>query len=214
MQKNWLIAHKLENAMRLASRSAAGALLDMGCGNKPYLRIFRGNVQHHIGVDVPASPLTDHTLDAFSDVTQLPFKDEGFNCVLCSEVLQYVQTPQAAMAEAFRVLKENGIFIVTATQMWHITNAPYDCYRFTEFGLKYLAEAAGFRLKEHQRLGGFWLRMGLKLCYFAHRFNVAKAFDLPIRLSLVIPQLIFLFLDRIFFDEKDIVINFMVFERP
>lgn len=213
LQRNWLIAHKLEDAMRTASGTTAGNLLDMGCGNKPYAGVFSKHVRNHIGIDMPGSTLIDNTLDAFAKVEELPFRGETFDCVICSEVLQYVPSPQAAVKEAFRVLKKNGVFIVTATQMWHITNSPLDCYRFTEFGLKYLAETAGFRLKDHRRLGGFWLRMGLKLCYFAHRFNVSKALDLPIRISLIVPQFFFRVLDRIFFDEKDIIINFMVFER-
>ncbi len=212
LQKNWLIARYLEAEIRHAAGHAKGLLLDAGCGNKPYAWLFADKVKKHIGLDMGSS-LTNDSLDVYGQILALPFKDEVFSTILCTEALQCVQVPQDAMAEFFRVLKKSGILILTTTQMWHITNAPYDCYRFTEFGLKHLAEQAGFKVQYHKALGSFWLRMGLKFCYFVHRFNKAKFLDLPIRLFLIVPQLFFLAMDNLFFDRKDVINHMMILTK-
>jgi ubiquinone/menaquinone biosynthesis C-methylase UbiE len=43
----------------------------------------------------------------------LPYKDESFDLVLFVGVIQYVDNPEKAMRECYRVLKDNGILIIT-----------------------------------------------------------------------------------------------------
>ena len=212
-QRNWLIARELEKEIRGASAYATGLLLDAGCGNKPYKGIFADKVEKHVGLDI-GSALVNETLDVYGHIMDLPFKDESFSAILCTEALQCVPAPQKVLLEFLRVLKKNGVLILTTTQMWHITNAPYDCYRYTEYGLKYLANSAGFTLLYHKKLGSFWLRIGLKFSYFMHRFGRVKVFDPAIRLFLVVPQVFFLIMDRLFFDPKDVIGHIVVLAKP
>lgn len=213
LQKNWLIARQLEKEIAVSSSVAKGLLLDAGCGNKPYARFFKGKVDGHIGIDM-GSFLVDENLDAFGMLQALPFRDSSFSTLLCTEALQHVPLPHEVIREFYRVLKKGGCLILSTTQMWHITNAPYDSYRFTEYGLNFLAEYAGFKMRHHKSLGSFWMRMGLKFCYFVHKFNRFKVVDLPIRLFLIIPQIFFLLMDKIFFDKKDVINHLIVLEKP
>ncbi len=214
LSKNWLIAHKLESAMQMASAVVSGVMLDIGAGDKPYGGIYSKAISQHIGIDLLDSPLVKDSVDAYGDVHNLPFKDGSFDTVLCTEVLQYTCSPDKAMREAFRVLRNRGQMVVSTTQMWHVTNAPIDRYRFTEYGLGYLASKTGFERCRHLAIGSFWLRIGLKLCYFFEKFKRVRMLKLPVGLLLVLPQLFFLVMDHLFFDKKDPINHFMILRKP
>jgi SAM-dependent methyltransferase len=50
---------------------------------------------------------------ARADVTRLPFSDDCFDVVICSEVLEHVADSRTAVAELLRVLKPLGDLVVT-----------------------------------------------------------------------------------------------------
>lgn len=43
----------------------------------------------------------------------LPFKDEEFDCVICAEGIEHILRPEALFAELARVLKKNGLLIIS-----------------------------------------------------------------------------------------------------
>lgn len=47
------------------------------------------------------------------DAIKLPFKDNGFDYVIISEVLEHINNPEPAIREALRVTKKNGKIIIT-----------------------------------------------------------------------------------------------------
>lgn len=48
-----------------------------------------------------------------SSASKLPFKDESFDVVLSTEVIEHVENQKAALKEMSRVLKKNGILVIT-----------------------------------------------------------------------------------------------------
>jgi ubiquinone/menaquinone biosynthesis C-methylase UbiE len=48
-----------------------------------------------------------------SDICELEFADGRFDGVLCSSVLEYLDSPPTALCELRRVLKEDGLLIVS-----------------------------------------------------------------------------------------------------
>jgi len=72
--------------------------LDLGCANSPYSRYFKNRV----GVDIEPGQGVNVTADAH----QLPFEDEKFDVILCTEVLEHLHTPHVAISEMNRVLKK------------------------------------------------------------------------------------------------------------
>lgn len=78
--------------------------------------------------------------DVVADITRhnahLP---EGhFDALLCTEVLEHVVDPFAAVREMRRILKVGGYLLVTTPLNARIHGPVPDCWRFTEFGLKVL----------------------------------------------------------------------------
>jgi len=61
---------------------------------------------------------------------------------------------------------------------WWLHEQPFDYYRYTSYGLKYLFEKAGFKVIEISPTGGFFTMWFLKLNYFLLRFYRKKFFFL------------------------------------
>jgi SAM-dependent methyltransferase len=52
------------------------------------------------------------------DVTNLPFCNNSFDIVICSEVLEHITDDQKAMAELVRILKPGKILAVSVPRFW------------------------------------------------------------------------------------------------
>jgi SAM-dependent methyltransferase len=78
--------------------------------------------------------------DTIGDAHLLPFKDNEFEYILCTEVLEHLHSPQIAINEMNRVLKPGGTLILTTRFVFPIHDAPHDYYRYTEYGLKHLLQ--------------------------------------------------------------------------
>ena len=75
------------------------------------------------------------------DVRCMPeISDESFDCVFCSGVLEHVDDYFAALKEMTRILKSNGVFLLGLPFRQAIHMAPYDYWRFTEYGIRFLLQ--------------------------------------------------------------------------
>lgn len=142
---------------------AHGRMLDIGCGNKPFESAFRGQVSAHFGCDVVQS--SESRADVICPATDLPFKDESYGTVLITQVIEHVADHQAVLREAFRVLQSNGVIILSGPMYWPLHEEPYDFFRFTEHGFRFLLEKSGFVQIEIVNNGGKWALCGQVLIH-------------------------------------------------
>lgn len=91
------------------SRDRPALLLDLGGRESPYQRLARGYPVRWISVDIEKYRGTEIVLDAQA----LPFEDETFDFVLCTQVLALIPHPFRASEEVRRVLKRQGLAICT-----------------------------------------------------------------------------------------------------
>ena len=160
---NWtdpahIARRKLFEAMQARAHFAQGRLLDLGCGEKPYAGLFT-HVRQYIGLDISATGF----VDVIGDGQALPFREGSFDTVVCNEVLEHVPETWTVMAEIFRVLKPGGHLIATAPQTWGLHMVPNDYYRFTEYGLRYLAVQSGFESVEVKPTCGLWATIAQRI---------------------------------------------------
>ena len=80
--------------------------------------------------------------DVRGALPDLPFSGQAFDFVLCSEVLEYVQTPALAVRDMARVLRANGTLYLSVPFL-HVLHgdAGIDRVRFTVTYIRELAEA-------------------------------------------------------------------------
>lgn len=103
----------------LLKNTAGKTILDVGCGEGSLLRMLKDKGNDVFGIDVSesgqrfciAKGIECAVIDISSD--KFPLKDNAFDIVLCLETLEHIENPHHCIWEIKRVLKENGIFIVS-----------------------------------------------------------------------------------------------------
>jgi ubiquinone/menaquinone biosynthesis C-methylase UbiE len=96
------------------------AFLDAGCGDGRYLRALDAGLPEQItGTDISERILeTAHAAVpraalVRANLESLPFADESFDLVLCSQVIEHVPDARAGVAELARVLRRGGVLVIS-----------------------------------------------------------------------------------------------------
>ncbi|MEW6470164.1 MAG: class I SAM-dependent methyltransferase [Bacteroidota bacterium] len=124
-----------------------GKTLDVGCGSKPYLHLFR-NATEYIGLDVEQSGHSHklEQIDVFYDGQRFPFGENTFDSLVFFEVLEHVFNPDTFLDQIRTVVKPGGYCLITVPFMWGEHEQPYDYARYSSFGLRHLLEKHGFEV--------------------------------------------------------------------
>ncbi len=120
-------------------------LLDVGCGEGRHsIAAYLSADIEVVGVDLSVADLQtarerfapfaelENPLRSLSfqcaDALRLPFADDSFDRVICSEVLEHIPDYRAALTEIRRVLKADGILAISVPRAW-----PEDiCWRLSK----------------------------------------------------------------------------------
>ena len=66
------------------------------------------------------------------DIQHCPqVKSESFDAIICTQVLQYVFSPEKALDELYRLLIPKGVLLLTVPCSGHMDQIPVDHWRFT-----------------------------------------------------------------------------------
>jgi len=108
-------------------------MLDAGCGTGLNLRHLPAG---SVGLDLNARHLAlveqrlpDHPV-VLGDVEAMPFEDERFGTVVCTEVIEHVPHPARALAEIRRVLRPAGVLIGSVparSPIWRLRSLSRTC---------------------------------------------------------------------------------------
>lgn len=119
-QKNWddqLFRDKVLKVIR-----PNHDLLDMGAGAGIIECMnFRGLARSTTGIDlderVAENPFLDRGI--IGDVTCTPFDDSSFDVIICDNVMEHIEKPEAFLTEVSRLLKPGGVFLGKTPNKWH-----------------------------------------------------------------------------------------------
>lgn len=137
--------------------------LNVGAGQGTFTRLLEAQ-----GFDVVSTDVTTPTLDVlrrrvrgdvvYADMTSLPFPDDSFDVVVAGEVLEHIEEDGKAVAEAARVLRPGGVFVlsVPAHPSWFGPSDEWAGHvrRYTRAGLEDVIGGAGLAV-ERLRPWGF-----------------------------------------------------------
>jgi SAM-dependent methyltransferase len=139
----------LENIQDLAP-NIKGKTLDIGCGSKPYEKIFQASEYIGLEIDSPENR-KGKKADYFYQGDIFPFPDDSFDSIVTNEVFEHIFNPENFLSEIHRVLKQDGILLMTVPFVWDEHEQPYDYARYSSFGIKFLLEKHGFKIIEHRK---------------------------------------------------------------
>ena len=110
-----------KGTLRLIKKFGRGdKYLDAGFGTGLILRHLPKN---SIGLDINprnikrAKKYLSGNKLILGDIEKLPFKDNSFSTVICTEVLEHLPKPQIAIKEILRVLKTGGVLVGTVPRV-------------------------------------------------------------------------------------------------
>jgi len=149
------------NAEAAQSVPAGSLVLDAGAGQAPYRHLF----QHarYEAADFGKLAMEYGELTYTCDLRAIPVENERFDFVLFNQTLEHIPEPKEVLRELNRVMKTNARILYTGPLFYEEHAAPYDFYRYTQFGLRYLFDQAGFEVQSLEWLEGYFGTLGYQL---------------------------------------------------
>jgi SAM-dependent methyltransferase len=103
-------------------------------------------------------------IDIISDICSIPEPDSSFDVILCVEVFEHIPDPVAAISEFKRLLRKDGLLIITAP-FYSLTHlAPYHYYTgFNQYFYKTHLEKHSFYIINIIANGNYYECLGSEL---------------------------------------------------
>jgi SAM-dependent methyltransferase len=124
----------------------------------PFKNVLENLVEGYCSIDIEKKVADVDFVGDLQDMTGV--STETYNVVLCTEVLEHVPQPEKVIVEVRRILKARGKFILSVPHLSRLHEEPYDFYRFTKHGLKFLLERNGFSVLEIVPTGSLFSFLG------------------------------------------------------
>ena len=149
----WLLSRMRDCYVGLIEKYLAGRstkrVIDYGCGNMPYRPLFSD--AEYLGADFPGNELAEIMLEASGRIS---VDDAAADVVISSQVLEHVADVPAYLAECRRVLRSDGLLLLSTHGVWKYHPDPCDFWRWTCDGLRKTIEEGEFEVLEmHGILG-------------------------------------------------------------
>lgn len=182
-----------KNFIKFGEKYIKGLILDVGSGYSPFKKYIKnGNV---ISVDSNS----DVNPDIVGSIYSLPFKDNTFDGIICTDVLEHLEDPVIGVKEMKRVLKVNGYIYITVPMLWCLHYEPKDFFRFTKYGITYILEKEGFKIEKVIPVGKIFSYLAARICEKFYNMINKIIFFLPkqnrfiVTIPVVLPFLFFLY---------------------
>lgn len=212
-QPNWhsiiinpyfIARHGLLNKIKLFANQnfSEKNILDIGCGIKPYRNLF-SKTAIYTGIDIKGGGHYDQakTVDQFYDGINIPFEENKFDAIICTQVLEHANDPDTLLKEINRVLKKDGQLFLTMPFVWNEHEIPFDFRRFTRYGHEKIFEKNNLKIEKIETTSGIFGVCGQLISAFIFESLGKKNKFLKVFISVILCfpiQLIFVVFDCIF----------------
>ncbi len=176
---NYLARGPIEKALQTFAKgfSNDARILDVGCGQKPYQRFFKGI---YMGIDHEQNTKADIVCDS----TSIPLPDNSFDGILATQVLEHTADVPGTLREINRLLKPGGICFISVPMTVRVHGEPevkhgydlwyVDYWRFTKYGLILLCK--DFDIESIHETSGYIGTMRQLSNYFFASFGIPYIF--------------------------------------
>ena len=155
-----------------------GEILELGCGTGYFTEAIAKNSKHVFATDL-SEELLEKARERLGDNDKftfqkenglaLTFKSNKFDTVFMANVIHVIENPQRVLQECYRVLKDNGLLVITSFTNYNMKpleiiklgfryikvwgKPPKHTHRFSPDSLGSLMESVGFSIKESKLIG-------------------------------------------------------------
>ena len=143
---------------------AKGTLLDVGCGSSPFQNHFSQYIEKYLKHEHPEAAKENIKYDYLSELPEINAPNNSIDTIISFSVLEHVSKPFETLKEFKRILKDNGNFIISVPQYWHLHEEPHDYLRFTKYILKEKINELGFEIVYMKELGRSFAVVGQAFC--------------------------------------------------
>lgn len=144
-----------------SSKYAKGKMLDVGCGDKPYYQIFKNKINSYTGIDK-----FNKNADIKVDFLEAKIENQSYDTVICTQVLEHIEDPKKLLGKINKILKKNGILILTVPFMGTLHEIPNDYYRFTRYSITKLLNGTGFKITYIKEEGNWISSIANLICFY------------------------------------------------
>lgn len=134
-------------------KTCRGLVVDVGSAHQ-WFRAMLDPGARYLALDMPVrggQAYADRP-ELFARAESLPLSDSTVDVVACFEVLEHVDNMERAVAEAARVLRSGGYYVISMPFMYPLHDRPRDFRRATPFGLARMLTDAGFKMQSIRRM--------------------------------------------------------------
>ncbi len=179
--------HLTQIAQIYMNRPQPTTLVDLGCGDMPYRPLLRAYTDKYLGADLPENSAADLIITVGRP---LDLADASVDYVLSSQVLEHVLDPTAYLQECWRILKPDGLLILSTHGHYQYHPHPTDLWRWTSAGLQKVITDQGFHIEEFRGLAGIGAT-SVSLLQYAFMQNVRLRSVQPL-MSFILQHLMWL----------------------
>lgn len=132
-----------KKVLAIFARYSFDRILDVGCGNGNFSVLLKKacNTKEVYGIEISEkgvelagrNGVKCHQLDI--DEEDFPFEDDYFDAIFAGEVIEHLYDPDHFLDEVYRVLKPNGIFVLTTPNLASIHNRIALLFGFQPFSM-------------------------------------------------------------------------------
>jgi len=144
---------KLDSLLEKNKHYYQGFVLDIGGRNRGKFQKPKQKTERWTFADIEKS----HSPDIVLDIANMKkIHSKSVDVVNAIEVLEHVANPHKGLKECHRILKPNGIMILSIPFLFQIHSDPYDFQRWTAEKLKRELETLGFIIDRFEIMGRYF----------------------------------------------------------
>ena len=147
-----------ENAAFAATISPGALVLDAGAGTSPYKSLFAHARYESADFEQVNKAYAQQTYTC--DLSTIPVENNRFDAVIFNQVMEHLPEPAKVLRELHRTLKSGGRLMYSGPLFYEEHEKPYDFYRYTQFGVRYLFTQAGLEIERLDWLEGYFGTLG------------------------------------------------------
>jgi SAM-dependent methyltransferase len=143
----------LDNLSERNKHYYQGVVLDIGGRDRGRFKKPKQEVKKWIFADLEE----EHKPDIVLDVAEMKdIKTEFIDVINAIELFEHIKNIEKGLRECYRVLKKNGVMIISAPFLYPIHADPYDLQRWTEDKWKKELEILGFQIEKFEITGRYF----------------------------------------------------------